>query len=327
MTVLVTGGAGYIGSHTVALLRESGRKVVVLDSMEFGHAASVTGVPLVEGDIADADVVRRVVDEHQVDSCVHFAAYKAAGESMSDPGRYFRNNVASTNALLDALRISDVSRVVFSSSCAVYGTPERLPVDETLPIQPESPYGESKALVERMLHWYDVAHGVRSVSLRYFNAAGAALDGNMGEDSTVTLNLVPLVMKALLGEAGTLQVFGTDYPTSDGTNVRDYVHVLDLADAHLRALEYLERGGDTTSLNLGTGTGSTVLEVIEAARQASGRSIEPKLTGRRAGDPVALYADNRLARDTLGWKPSYGLDDIVASAWKWHSSHSDGYQA
>ncbi len=325
VAILVTGGAGYIGSLTVAHLRQQGRQVVVLDSMEFGNAAAIPGVPLIQADVGDRDAVRTTVEEHDVDAVIHFAAYKAPGESMENPGRYFANNVASTSVLVETLKDAGVHRVVFSSTCAVYGTPDRLPVDETLDIRPESPYGESKALVERILHWYDVCHGVRSVSLRYFNAAGAALDGSIGEDWTLTLNLIPLVMKTILGRRPALQVFGTDYPTSDGTNVRDYVHVVDLADAHLRALEYLERGGATTSINLGTGKGSTVFEVIDAARKASGAKIEPELVGRRPGDPVALFADNTRAKQLLGWDPVYGLDEIVDSAWRWHSSHPDGY--
>jgi UDP-glucose-4-epimerase GalE len=324
VAILVTGGAGYIGSHTVARLVADGRDVVVLDTLEFGHPAAVGTVPLVQGDVADGELVEKVVAEYGVDAVIHFAAYKAVGESMADPGRYFANNVGGSNALLDSLHRAGVDRIVFSSTCAVYGVVDRLPIDESLPIRPESPYGESKALVERILHWFEVSHGLRSVSLRYFNAAGASLDASIGEDWTVTQNLVPLVMKAILGHGG-LQVYGTDYPTPDGTNIRDYVHVVDLADAHLRALEYLERGGATTAVNLGTGTGSSVLEVIESARRASGAVIEPEFVGRRAGDPVALYADNQRARDLLGWVPHYGLDEIVASAWRWHSSHPDGY--
>jgi UDP-glucose 4-epimerase len=325
VAILVTGGAGYIGSHTVARLVADGRDVVVLDTLEFGHPAAVPGVPLVRGDVADGELVEQVVADHGVDAVIHFAAYKAVGESMDDPGRYFANNVGGTNSLLGSLQRSGVERIVFSSTCAVYGVVDRLPIDESLPIRPESPYGESKAQVERILHWFDVSHGLRSVSLRYFNAAGASLDTSIGEDWTVTQNLVPLVMKAILGRRAGLQVYGTDYPTRDGTNIRDYVHVVDLADAHLQALEYLERGGATTAVNLGTGTGSTVLEVIDSARRASGHAIEPELVGRRAGDPVALYADNQRARQLLGWVPNYGLDEIVESAWRWHSSHPDGY--
>jgi UDP-glucose 4-epimerase len=326
MTVLVTGGAGYIGSHTVRLLRERGRDVVVLDNLEHGHAEAVLDAALVVGDIADAGLVRRVVADHGVDAVVHFAAYKAAGESMEQPARYFANNVGATNAFLDALRSVDVSRFVFSSTCAVYGTPTSLPVAEDHPLGPESPYGESKRMVEQMLRWYDECHGLASVSLRYFNAAGASSDGLIGEDWRVTLNLVPVVMKAALRFIPTLPVYGTDYPTPDGTAIRDYVHVEDLADAHVRALEYLEAGGPTRAINLGTGTGSSVLEVIQAAQEASGTEIPVEYVGRRAGDPVAVYGDNRLAGEVLGWKPSQGLEEIIGSAWRWHSTHPHGYR-
>ncbi len=325
MSVLVTGGAGYIGSHTVAELRRQGREVVVLDSLELGHRAAVLDAPLVVGNIADADLVARTVAEHGVDAVVHFAAYKAAGESMEQPERYFSNNVASTNSLLHALQQSGVSRFVFSSSCAVYGTPTELPVSEDHPLGPESPYGESKRMVEQMLGWYDACHDLRSVSLRYFNAAGASADNRIGEDWTVTLNLVPLVMKAALGRIPQISVYGTDYPTADGTAIRDYVHVDDLADAHVRALDHLEAGGKTTAVNLGTGEGSSVREVIDTARRVSGVDIPVIETGRRLGDPVVVYGDNRRAAEVLGWKPTRGLEEIVASAWQWHSSHPDGY--
>jgi UDP-glucose-4-epimerase GalE len=327
MTILVTGGAGYIGSHTVRSLRSRGREVVVLDSMELGHREAIGDTPLVEGDVADKALVAKTVAAYGVDAVVHFAAYKAAGESMRDPGRYFANNVAGTGALLEALHRSGVSRLVFSSTCALYGTPDRLPVSEDQAVRPESPYGESKALVERLLHWYDVCHGMRSVSLRYFNAAGAAPDGSDGEDWTLSSNLVPLAMKALLGRSPELQVFGTDYPTPDGTAVRDYIHVEDLADAHVRALEYLAGGGPSDVFNVGTGTGSTVRQVLAAAERAAGRPVPARDAPRRAGDPVALYADNSKVREVLGWVPRYGLDEIVASAWAWHSAHPDGYES
>lgn len=319
MTVLVTGGAGYIGSHTVRQLRQRGEEVVVLDSMEFGHRSAIADTPLVVGDIADADLVAGTIAGHNVDSIVHFAAYKAAGESFENPGRYFQNNVAGTARLLEAAYRGGVKRLVFSSTCAVYGTPERAPVGEDAPIRPESPYGESKALVERMLHWYSVCHGLESVSLRYFNAAGAAMDGSLGEDWTHSLNLVPVAMKALLGKAPALKVFGTDYPTADGTCIRDYIHVDDLADAHLRSLDYLGEGGQTTAVNLGTGTGSSVREVLAAAERAAGRPVPAEDAPRRPGDPVALWADNRRAAELLGWKARYGLEEIVSSAWGWHS--------
>jgi UDP-glucose-4-epimerase GalE len=319
MSVLVTGGAGYIGSHTVRQLRQRGDEIVVLDNLEFGHRDAVADTPLVVGDVADYDLVLETISRHRVDSIVHFAAYKAAGESFENPGRYFANNVAGTAALLEAAYKGGVRRFVFSSTCAVYGTPERTPVAEDAPIHPESPYGESKALVERMMHWYDVCHGVRSVSLRYFNASGAAMDGSLGEDWSVTLNLVPLAMKALLGKAPPLRVFGTDYPTPDGTAIRDYIHVDDLADAHLRALDYLARGGESVAVNVGTGVGSSVREVLSAAERAAGRPVPADDAPRRPGDPIALWADNSLARELLGWQANYGLEEIVTSAWNWHS--------
>jgi UDP-glucose-4-epimerase GalE len=325
MAVLVTGGAGYIGSQTVRQLRAAGRDVVVLDSLEFGYRASVPGVPVVEADIADVASVARTVEEHGVDAVVHFAAYKAAGESMEAPARYFGNNVAKSAALLETLDQCGVRRFVFSSSCSVYGTPTVLPVDESHPLAPESPYAESKLIVERMLGWYDRCRDLRSVSLRYFNAAGATPEGDFGEDWRVTLNLIPLVMKAAAGRTPDVKVFGTDYDTHDGTAIRDYIHVIDLADAHVRAIELLEHGGASTTLNLGTGRGSSVLEVIDAAARASGREIPVEKQGRRAGDPVAVYADNRRAVDVLRWKPRYELDQIVQHAWRWHSTHPDGY--
>jgi UDP-glucose-4-epimerase GalE len=295
--------------------------------MEFGHAEAVGDAPVVGGDISDRDLVATTVKTYGVDAVVHFAAYKAAGESMMDPGRYFSNNVAGTATLLEALHQAGVNRMVFSSTCALYGTPARLPVDEDQAVRPESPYGETKALVERMLHWYDICHGLRSVSLRYFNAGGAEPDGSHGEDWSLTLNLVPLAMKALLGRGPALQVFGTDYPTRDGTAVRDYIHVADLADAHLRALDYLGAGRPSEVFNLGTGTGSTVRQVLAAAAEAAGRPVPAVDTARRPGDPVELFADNTKAREVLGWAPRHDLQDIVASAWQWHSTHPDGYAA
>jgi len=325
MTILVTGGAGYIGSHTVRLLRERGRDVVVLDTLEFGHRAAVGDAPLVQGDIADQEVVANVVSKYGVDAVVHFAAFKAPGESMEQPGRYFANNVSSSATFFETLSRTGVDRLVFSSSCAVYGTPDRVPVGEDAPIHPESPYGESKAMTERVLFWYERCRGLRSVSLRYFNAAGAWADGSIGEDWTLTLNLVPLVMKATLGRREPLQVFGTDYPTPDGTAIRDYVHVVDLAEAHLKALEFLEAGGATTALNLGTGIGTSVLEVLAAAERASGRPVPYELAPRRAGDPTALFSQNGRSQAVLDWEAQHRLDAIMSSAWAWHSTHPDGF--
>ena len=323
MSVLVTGGAGYIGSHTVRQLRQRGDEIVVLDNLEFGHRDAVADTPLVVGDVADYDLVLETISRHRVDSIIHFAAYKAAGESFENPGRYFANNVAGTAALLEAAYKGGVRQFVFSSTCAVYGTAEHTPVSEDAPIQPESPYGESKALVERMMHWYDISHRMRYVSLRYFNASGAAMDGSLGEDWTHSLNLVPIVMKALLGKIPRIRVFGTDYPTPDGTAIRDYIHVDDLAGAHLKALDYLAADGRSLALNVGTGVGTSVREVLSAAERAAGRPVPAEDAPRRPGDPVALWADNARVLETLGWQAKYGLDEIVTSAWNWHSLMSD----
>jgi UDP-glucose-4-epimerase GalE len=325
MTILVTGGAGYIGSHTARLLAERGREVVAVDSLERGHRAAVGDLPLAVADVSDRAALAELIDAHRVDSVVHFAAYKAAGESMEHPGRYFHNNVGATAALLDTVAAAGIERFVFSSSAAVYGTPESLPVTEDAPVRPESPYGESKAMVETMLAWLGRLTPLRSVSLRYFNAAGAWPDGSLGEDWSLTTNLVPVVMKSLLGRRPPLEIFGTDYPTPDGTAVRDYVHVLDLAEAHVAALDHLEAGGESSVVNLGTGVGSSVRQVLAAAEAAAGREVPTVLAERRPGDPVAVYADNRRAAELLGWRPRFGLDDILASAWAWHSTHPDGH--
>lgn len=325
MTVLVTGGAGYIGSHTVKLLRERGYDVIVLDSMEFGHRASIGDTPLIEGSTADEQLLDRVFAEQQIEAVIHFAAYKAPGESMEQPGRYFENNVCGTLSLLQAMQRANIKYFVFSSTCATYGTPNKLPVAEDNELHPESPYGESKLMVEQMLKWYDVCHKLRYASLRYFNAAGAWPDASIGEDWTQTLNLIPLVMKAALGRAKTIKIFGTDYPTPDGTAIRDYIHVVDLADAHIKALEYLKANDQSQIFNLGTGNGSSVQQVFDTARRVSGKNIPAEYVGRRPGDPVAIYADNAKAKQLLGWEPKYGLEEIVDSAWRWHSSRPDGY--
>lgn len=322
-TVLVTGGAGYIGSHTVRALREAGRDVVVLDSLELGRREAVIDSPLVVGEIADKDLVSATCNEHGVTQLVHFAAYKSVGESMGSPGKYWRNNIAGSAELYEACLAAGVNDIVFSSSCSVYGTPEKVPVTEDASIDPESIYAETKAMVERILYWYGQTSDLRSVSLRYFNAAGASFDSRIGEDWTYSINLVPLAMKAVLLKDRRLQVFGDDYDTPDGTCIRDYIHVNDLAGAHVKALEYLGNGGDTVAVNVGTGVGSSVLDVLNATADAAGEQVPYDIAPRRAGDPVSTYADPSFAETTLGWKAEHGLREIVDSAYAWHKSQLD----
>lgn len=324
MTVLVTGGAGYIGSHTVRALHDAGRDVVVLDTLELGRVEALLGATLVRGEAQDRALVERVCREHRVDSLVHFAAYKSVGESMQSPGKYWQNNVAGTAALVDAALANGVRDVVFSSSCSVYGTPAHPPVTEDAAVAPESVYAETKAMVERVLHWYGMTHGLRSMSLRYFNAAGASHDAAIGEDWTYSINLIPLAMKAVLGEGPPIQVFGSDYDTPDGTCIRDYVHVEDLAVAHVRALDRLQQrpADDATALavNLGTGVGSSVLDVIAATERVAGRPVPHEIVGRRAGDPAVTYADPAHAESLLGWRAEHRLEEIVQSAYRWHAA-------
>lgn len=324
MTVLVTGGAGYIGSHTARLLQELGRDVVVLDTLERGYREAVGDIDLVVGDIADSRLVGKVCRKYDIDSVIHFAAYKAVGESVADPLRYYRNNVAGSVALVDALLEHDVKHVVFSSSAAVYGNPDSSPVNEDAPLRPESPYAQTKADIEHLLSSCD-AVGMRSVSLRYFNAAGAHDSGDLGEDWSATSNLVPAVMKVLFGAAPTLEVFGEDYPTADGSCVRDYVHVTDLADAHVKALDYLGSGGKSLVCNVGTGQGTSVKQLIEVTESVTGRSLPHRISGRRAGDPASVYADPTLIRAVLGWRATRDLREIISSAYRWHERHPDGF--
>ena len=322
-SVLVTGGAGYIGSHTVRALREAGRNVVVLDSLELGDANAVVDTPLVVGDITDRDLVASACREYGVTQVVHFAAYKSVGESMEDPAKYWRNNVAGSVELIEACLGAGVPDIVFSSSCSVYGTPVTVPVTETESIKPESVYAETKEMVERILRWYGTTSGLRSVSLRYFNAAGASFDRRIGEDWTYSINLVPLVMKALLLGDRKLKVFGDDYDTPDGTCIRDYIHVDDLADAHVKALDYLAGGGDSLAVNLGTGVGSSVIDVIKAVEEISCKSVPYEIVDRRLGDPVSTFAAPELARQSLGWTARHDLGAIVQSAYDWHRSQVD----
>ena len=317
MTVLVVGGAGYIGSITVRALIRAGRKVVVYDDLSTGFAAAVPqGVPLERGSTHDAAAVERLVADYGVTVAVHFAAKKAAGDSMHQPGHYFHENVSGSNTLLDALRRT-----------GVYGNATSLPIHEDSPKSPENPYGESKLIVEQILRWYDRCHALRSVSLRYFNAAGASDNGAVGEDFAHSTNLVPVLMKAVLGKRPPLEIFGTDYPTRDGSAVRDYIHVEDLATGHVRAVEYLERGGATTAINLGTSRGSTVWEVVRAAEAVIGGPVPCVEAARRKGDPVELYASIARAKELLGWAPERGIAEIMQSEWLWRQRHPGGFSS
>ena len=324
MAILVTGGAGYIGSAMVERLLASGRSVVVLDNLSRGHREAVpASVPLEAGDVCDPAFVSRVFDTHPVDAVFHFAAESLVGESMTDPGKYFRNNVGGVLTLLETMASHTARRFVLSSTAATYGDPEEVPIQETSPTQPTNPYGESKLICERLLHWFGRIHGIRWTSLRYFNAAGAT--PTVGEDHSPETHLIPLALDAAFGRRDPLRVFGLDYPTPDGTCVRDYIHIEDLADAHLLALEYQERS-EWGIFNLGNGQGFSVLEVIESVQRVSGRRVPWEPAERRAGDPPRLVASSERARKELGWNPKRdSLDEIIASALRWRDAHPNGY--
>lgn len=322
-TILVTGGAGYIGSQACKVLAGAGFRPVVFDNLSRGHRAAVRWGPLVEGELADGASLRAAFAKYRVTAVMHFAAYADVGESVADPALYYRNNLSGTLALLEAMREAGVGEIVFSSTCATYGIPDDVPIGETAPQRPVNPYGETKLAIERMLHWYGGAYGLRSVSLRYFNAAGADLESETGERHEPETHLVPMVLQAALGQRPRIDIFGTDYPTPDGTAIRDYVHVNDLAIAHLRAIERLRAGGNSVAANLGTGQGHSVREVIATAEAISGRKVAARAAPRRPGDPPALVADPSLAAAALGWRARHSdLDTIIRTALAWHTRHS-----
>jgi UDP-glucose-4-epimerase GalE len=321
--VLVTGGAGYIGSHACKALASAGYTPVTLDNLVYGHRWAVKWGPFIEGDLADADLLRQLMDDYNIQAVMHFAAYAYVGESMHAPGKYFRNNISNTINLLDAMVDSGVKHIVFSSTCATYGMPERVPIDEGHPQQPVNPYGESKLFIEKALRWYDIAHGIRSISLRYFNAAGADPDAEIGEDHDPETHLIPLVIQAALDQQQQVQIFGTDYETPDGSAVRDYIHVTDLASAHVKAIDRLFDGSNSEFLNLGTGNGYSVKDVIKMVEQVSGRTVNAQEAARRAGDPPLLVAQPGLAEKLLGWVPQYSdLETIVSTALRWHEQQN-----
>jgi UDP-glucose 4-epimerase len=325
MRVLVTGGAGYIGSVVVELLADRGHGVVVYDNLIKGQVSAVDPrAHFVEGDIADLALLEETLRGHNVDAVMHFAAHSLVGESMQDPGKYFSNNVSASITLVDAMLRAGVKSLVFSSSAATYGMPRSVPIKESDPTDPINPYGESKLAFERMLRWYDQANGLRFVSLRYFNAAGAS--EKYGEVHDPETHIIPIVLQTALGQRPAVQVYGDDYPTPDGTAIRDYIHVIDLAEAHILALEWLAGGGASHIFNLGNGSGFSVRQVLDTARRVTGREIPAEIAPRRPGDPPVLVATSDQIRATLGWKPRYpDLEEIIRTAWEWHQRHPLGY--
>lgn len=325
MKILVTGGAGYVGSHTAKMLLAEGHDCLVFDNLSLGHRAAVPSGRLIVGRLHDRPLLESVLVGERIEAVVHFAAFSLVGQSVSDPASYYQNNVVGSLSLLDAMRAAGVNRIVFSSTTATYGVPDRMPIDEDQPQRPINPYGFAKLAVEQVLSDYAHAYGLGYAALRYFNASGASPSGDIGEDHDPETHLIPLVLQVALGQRPHIEIFGDDYPTPDGTCLRDYIHVDDLASAHLLALERLQPG-QGLKLNLGTGRGYSVREVIDACREVTGHPIPTKIGARRAGDPPELVADARRARQQLQWQPKYvDLRSIVETAWRWHQSHPHGY--
>ena len=327
MKLLITGGTGYVGSPVVHELKKLGHELVVFDNLVYGHKKALPkDIRLIKADLLKAKVLANVLEEFGPDAVLHFAAYTYVGESVEKPEKYFRNNVIGSLNLLEAMKDFGVKKIIFSSSAAVYGQPRSIPVKEDAELSPTSPYGETKLIIEQMLRSFDVAHGIKSISLRYFNAAGADLEFGLGEDHDPECHLIPLVMKAALGKIPELKIYGDDYDTPDGTCVRDYIHIKDLAQAHILALDKLLKGGNSTVYNLGNGTGTSVNEIIEAARKVSGKKIPTKVVARRVGDPAKLIASYGKAKKELGWAPKRSdVQTIIKDAWAWHSKHPNGY--
>lgn len=321
MNLLVTGGAGYIGSHTAKALAQAGHSPVTYDNLSTGHRWAVRWGPFVKGDVADRRLLVDTLREHSIEAVMHFAGSASVAESIASPARYFENNSVNSLTLLNAMLEAGTRHIIFSSTCATYGNPRSAAISERSAQAPVNPYGESKLFVEKALRWYEAAYGIQWVALRYFNAAGADPEGEIGEAHDPETHVIPLAIRAALGQGPRIEVKGTDYPTPDGTAVRDYVHVMDLADAHIRALDRLLRGGASMALNLGTGRGYSVREVIQAVHRVSGHPVPAEEGGRRDGDPPFLVAKPGLARRALGWSPQYtDLDAIVRTAWNWHAS-------
>jgi UDP-glucose 4-epimerase len=325
MRILITGGAGYVGSHAARVVARAGHEVWVYDNLSRGHRQAAPEGRLIVGDLENRPLLEGTLREHEIDAVMHFAAFAYVGESVTEPAKYYLNNIGGSLALLEAMRAAGARKIVFSSTTAIYGEPQRIPTPEDEPQQPINPYGFSKLAVERVLDDYARAYGLAFAALRYFNAAGCSPDGDLGEDHDPETHLIPLVLQVALGQREKITIFGNDYPTPDGTCIRDYVHVDDLADAHVRALDHL-RPGEGLKLNLGSGRGHSVLEVVEACRRATGRAIPAEIGPRRPGDPSKLVADASLAKRVLGWQPQFDLEAIVQTAWRWHREHPRGYR-
>ena len=322
MAVLVTGGAGYIGSHVVRLLIKKGLDVIVLDNLSRGHKASLPqNIIFEEVDLLDSDKLSAAIQKHKIESVIHFAAFAYVGESVENPEMYYRNNVLGSFNLINALKEKGVKIFVFSSTCSLYGNPLTIPISEEETTKPINPYAKTKLMIEQILADYDFAYGMKYVALRYFNAAGASTKGEIGESHFPEPHLIPLVLFTALGKRESISVYGDDYPTDDGTCIRDYIHVEDLADAHVKALEYLNNGNSSQIINLGTGDGNSVKEVISVAEEVTGKKIKSVIAPRRGGDPAVLVADNKKAKEVLGWNPKFNLKDIIQTAWQWHQNH------
>lgn len=327
MAILVLGGAGYIGSHTVYELIDAGKEVVIADNLETGHIEAVhPKAKFYQGDIRDRAFIDLVFDKEKIEGVIHFAANSLVGESMTNPLKYYDNNLCGTKVLLESMVAHGIDKIVFSSTAATYGEPERVPILETDRTEPTNCYGETKLSMEKMFKWTGLAHGMRFVSLRYFNACGAHGSGQIGEAHNPESHLIPLILQVPNGQREFISIFGDDYDTKDGTCIRDYIHVTDLAQAHILAMDYLMRGGESDIFNLGNGVGFTVKEVIDTARTVTGHPIPAKVTPRRAGDPAQLIASSEKARSVLGWNPQHAdLEEIIASAWNWHNNHPNGF--
>ncbi|MBQ3379469.1 MAG: UDP-glucose 4-epimerase GalE [Clostridia bacterium] len=324
--ILVTGGAGYVGSHIAAKLSDIGREAVIIDNLACGHKEAARGMKLYQGDLRDAAFLDKVFETEKIDAIIHFAANSLVGESVENPLKYYENNMGGAISLVGAMVRHNVKNIVFSSSAAVYGEPERVPILEDDRKDPTNPYGETKLAIERLLKWCDRAYGIKYAALRYFNVAGARDDINIGEDHSPETHLIPLVIQAAMGKRDKIMIFGDDYKTKDGTCIRDYIDVRDLANAHILALDYLGAGGESEAFNLGYGTGFSVREIIEVTKKVSGVDFKVEIGKRRAGDPALLVASPEKAKKILGFKPEFDdIEKIVASAWRWHSSHPNGF--